>query len=87
MTFTSEWTSADATALHHEREAIRRQTFYDRLVWHYGPTRANAIMAGNDAATKADLAKWHALGGSVDGSPRTSTLHPVVKNTTQRRAR
>lgn len=35
-----------------------------RLEWAHGPERAQAIEAGRDARTIADLAAWKALGGS-----------------------
>lgn len=45
-----------------ERADMRAEAFYDRLVFQYGPDRTDAIMDGRDAATRADLAKWRALG-------------------------
>lgn len=33
-----------------------------RLAWLYGAQRAEAMMAGRDAATNADLAAWSSLG-------------------------
>lgn len=35
---------------------------YENLAWHYGTSRAYAILAGNDSATQSDLARWNALG-------------------------
>lgn len=32
------------------------------LAWQYGETRADAIMAGRDPKTQADLAAWRQLG-------------------------
>jgi hypothetical protein len=33
-----------------------------RLAWVYGPARAEAVMAGRDPATNADIAAWTGLG-------------------------
>ena len=33
-----------------------------RLSWRYGPERAASILAGQDAATKADIAAWKNIG-------------------------
>lgn len=33
-----------------------------RLLWLYGPERAQAIISGQDHATQADLASWRSLG-------------------------
>lgn len=37
---------------------------FDRLAAQYGHTRAQAIMAGKEPATNADIAAWNALGSS-----------------------
>ncbi len=34
-----------------------------RLAFAYGPARANAMMAGRDPVTNADIAAWNGLGG------------------------
>jgi len=36
---------------------------FDRLAFTHGHARAQAIMAGRDAATQADVAAWNSLGG------------------------
>lgn len=33
-----------------------------QLCWHYGPERTDAIFAGADGETNADLAAWRKLG-------------------------
>lgn len=38
---------------------------FDRLAWLYGPQRAQAMRAGRDPATNADIEAWNRLGRKV----------------------
>lgn len=57
---------ANAEAAERRRKAAARKNLAARLAWSYGRTRARDIMAGQDQATRADLAAWNALGRAVE---------------------
>lgn len=49
----------------HKPETEPFRDLHARLCWAYDADRASDIIAGRDAATNTDLARWRVLGRTV----------------------